>query len=201
MTNIRIERELVKDRFQGPRIPGAYYITNSGPLVTRCDRLPLDLPTDCPTCGRGLKPSQQPQPVFDLSILVDGVHEPCSEGVKRAQCPICWPTRRAALILWIPKKKYTEHIWIQEARRLKGVSWRIAHVPRVYVPGKTPILVASSVPSPHVFGYFIAGQIEVVLFRSQLENEKKKLFTLMKQGYKCLYVDDNDPEYAELATA
>jgi hypothetical protein len=198
---ITIEPELVMDRQGGPRRPGAYFVKNAGPVLTQidCDRLPLYLPGECPTCGGGIKPARQPRFIANLGVLTDGVHEPCAHGEKRAQCPLCWPTQAPALLCWLPARTYTPELWLMEVKRIGSVSWTMAVLPNAYRAGRTWVLIASKTPEPHIFAYFLGGTAETVLWKSQIN--ERIAYRAAQRGVKMYYVEEDDPDYAPFLEA
>lgn len=121
----------------GYRKPGGLYLVADGPWRP-CGRLPMPLDI-CPTCGNGIKFSRG-WTWIDADALLG--HITCTRPPEDcAGCSLSGRIGRAGL-LWIGQEFYaTPADWSREAQS-RGVSRRIATVPRGFVAGQTLVLVA-----------------------------------------------------------
>lgn len=122
----------------GYRKAGGIYLVSDG-ISTPCPALPLEMST-CPCCGAGVKPARG----FAWFSPARMFHFPCPLGCDRyREDAHCGPfTKDRAGIVWVGGRYYpTPCDWTREACG-RGVSRRIAQVPRDLVLGKTWVFVA-----------------------------------------------------------
>jgi hypothetical protein len=202
-----------KIRGCGYRKVGAIYIVGTG-ISLPCDRLPYNL-TVCPVCGQGIKFSMgftwlQPDRYFQ------GKHTDCKDQFPDV-CPLCNPKLMGekAGLLWVGGAFYTPKSFVEEAERM-GVSKRIGYIPRDLKLGETWVLLAhkkagiEKVPvennkrqteivkyktkkCPAIFYAFKPQRVEMLVWESELTDEKKE--ELEKRGITPIPVPDNDPDH------
>jgi hypothetical protein len=183
--SVRVSEETA--RGCGFRKPGGLYlVTDPLPLVP-CGKLPLPLGR-CPVCSCGLSPARgytwiAPGPLFGKTPCAKPSFPDVRFLASAVECGFC-PLRDGgpALsgrhgLLWIGESFYpTPANWIREARE-RGVSRRIARLPKGFVLGETFVFVAhrQAVPgpdpddpsatifSPGIFHVFRPSRVEYVV--------------------------------------
>lgn len=195
-----------KIRGCGFRKCGGLYLVGNG-IVDVCDRLPLNLPKICATCGAGIKPHRgfqwiNPQKLFDN-------HKKCND---KPTCMMCYPPDEQSGLMWVGNRWYTPQKFIEEALNL-GVSKRISHIPKGFEIGKTIIYLAhrkagtKTVEEPTNFGepikkrelcpaifYVIRPKrIEKLIWKKDATTEN--ILELEKRGITPIIIPDGDKDH------
>ena len=177
---IRVSRESA--RGCGFRKKGGLYLVAQGEW-RGCGKLPLPLHV-CPVCSSGIKPSRGWTWINGTVLFADVKCK--SLASQCSACPLSGPVGRIGL-LWIGGKFYNSpDAWTQEANE-RGVSRRIAAVPKDFKLGETWVALAhregfqnpDGSMSPAVFQYFKPTAIEKVVEGDEPEEE---IEALLKRG-------------------
>jgi len=220
--NIKVNKMAVEGRRGcGYRKVGGTYLVSDGPGYA-CGRLPILLEV-CRVCGAGVKQSRGWTWV-EAEPLIGGK---CNEGEHECHtlpggCKVCDPAQlgRSGL-MWVGKKFYTPHNFIQEAVKM-GISKRISAIPKDFELGKTWVLLAhpeaaekkieddaivddkkqtymspegyTVIRAPGIFYAFKPTRIEKLITESQSTDEKE-MEALKKRNIIAVIVPDNDPDH------
>lgn len=190
----------------GFRKVGGLYLCGGG-LSVACDRLPFPIEY-CPTCGAGIKFTQGFTWIDWMKFA--GNHEGCKD--KHLMCYLCIPNIHPQPygLLWVGESFYTPQSFIREALEM-GVSKRIPFIPKGLKLGETVVLLAhkkvirrelepdgSIEDVPGVFYAFIPAVIEMLIYESELTEEKRE--ELVKRGISPIMVPDNDIDHSDEKT-
>ena len=166
----------------GFRKGGGKYLVSDG-ITLPCGKLPLELDV-CPTCHAGFKPSRGFTWVDGDALFATKTCDFSSKYCGGCKLSTLNQIGKVGL-LWIGEQHYkTPEDWSKETY-LRGVSRRIAQIPKDLKVGKTLILVAhrkvfiGGVHKPAVFHGFIPTAIEYVIKGTETEEE---LESLIKRG-------------------
>jgi hypothetical protein len=190
----------------GYRKVGGLYLVG-GLLAAPCDRLPFPL-CQCPACGADVKPARGWTWIRPAGLM--GAHQSpctCHRGGGVLTCPVCDPlyvAERAGL-LWVGGRFYDAAAFIAEARE-RGVSRRIAHVPRGFVLGGTWVYLAhrnAVIPqdcsqvrewwTPGIIAAFLPLRLEQLLWQSEATPER--VAELSAHGITAVPVPDGDKDH------
>ena len=184
----------------GFRKVGALYLVG-GMLSMECDRLPY-LIGYCPTCGAGIQFSQGFQWIDAFAMFMN--HFDCQDEFK--PCLMCQPSKQKKYgLMWVGEAYYTPESFIREAKEL-GVSKRIPYIPKELKIGITPILLAYKKGifdnhstdeewSTAIFCAFIPRAIEMPIWQSELDDEKKD--ELEKRNITPIPIPDGDLDHSD----
>lgn len=205
----------------GYRKVGALYLCGSGITIT-CDRLPF-LIEYCPVCGSGIKFTQG-FTWIDWNGFAgqcegkDGTF--CSD--KLIPCWICQPKEGEKYgLLWVGEAYYSPEHFIKEALEM-GVSKRIPFVPKELRLGETIVLLAHKKGilkglkeivesksnhvdihheqeySPAIFYCFKPTKVEMLIYESELNDEKRE--ELVKRNITPIPIPDGDIDHSDKET-
>lgn len=110
----------------GNRVMGGLYLFFDLSTVEVCRNLPLPLPPACPCCGEEIIQCRGLKMVNPQKLLPKGKN-PCSPH-SQSQCPVCYPSDKPAVLMWVGAEFYTPNQFSQEALTI-GISKRIAKKP------------------------------------------------------------------------
>lgn len=159
----------------GYRKPGGLYLVSKG-LFAPCGKLPAACEV-CPTCSGGIKPSRG-WTWFSPAAFFDGVD--CALESNQAfgcgGCILSNPPAKAGL-LWIGGRFYKDASEFSGEALMRGVSRRIASIPRGFKLGETWCFVAhrelltnkDGSKSPGIFSAFRPQRIEYVMTEADRE--------------------------------
>lgn len=132
-----------------------------------------------------------------------GVHEDCSD---KPTCYMCFPIKDQRYgLLWVGESFYTPESFIAEALCL-GVSKKIPYIPRELKFGETVILLAHNKAchkvdkekithySPGVFLAFIPRAVEMLVWKSELTEEKVE--ELAKRNITAIPIPNDDLDHS-----
>ena len=172
----------------GFRNPGGLYLVADG-YGTTCFKLPIPL-TVCPHCGEGIKQSRGF--TWITSKIIDEVNcrqSNCNDG-RETLCPLSGWIKKFAL-LWVGEKFYSNAIDFSREAKVKGISKRIAQIPREMKIGESWVLLAHPkavavtyeteggkpfvVFEPGIFHAFMPTRIEYILTGQETEEELQQL--------------------------
>lgn len=176
----------------GYRKKGGIYLVSDG-LGTECLRLPIPLEV-CPCCGEGIRQTRG----FRW-ISSDLISEPC-EGFSCSTCPLGSLEKKQKFgLLWVGEKFYKSSAEFTTEALARGVSKRIAQVPRDLELGKTWILLGHpracswfeehegkqvSKFAPGIFHAFRPSRIEYIVkgteTTEELDHLEERGFTLIQ---------------------
>jgi hypothetical protein len=135
-------------RHTGPNGVGLYLV--GSPFCEVCERLPYPL-TVCPCCGQGYKYSRamgeiDPRQMFEgpPGCAIIDLSAPLSQVLQHHHhdCYMCDPaTVASGWLSWVGRQFYSPVKFLAEATE-RGVSRRLAQLPRGFVPGKSVVYLA-----------------------------------------------------------
>jgi hypothetical protein len=182
-----VEPRVETARGCGYRKPGGKYLV-SGTLSKPCGKLPIPL-TYCPCCGAGIKFSRGFQWV-GKQLIEDAE---CSIPGCRGCHPFDGSVHKFGL-MWVGEQFYRLPEDFAKEVAVKGLSKRIATIPKGLEIGKTWILLAHirAVLDPHsmkrgpgIFRAFVPTAIEYIVKGDETEEE---LDRLEERGFKLIKV-------------
>lgn len=175
---IEIDDRYEKPRGCGYRVDGGTYLVSGGPMRP-CGRLPIPL-TVCPTCGEGVRPCRGWRWVNGDALAATAT---CSHPDCDGACPMSPPpTMGECGMLWVGPRFYPTPEDFMREGAARGISRRIAAIPKRFVLGKTWVLLAHRKTSigSGVFGAYRPTAIEYIV---RLEDDAEFLEGLVKRGF------------------
>ena len=121
----------------GYRKVDGLYLVGDG-IFTPCDRLPLEI-GPCPCCGGVIKAGRGMAEINPHKYFGD--HKHCVE-TEYIRCMVCEPPDETAYIMMVGEQFYPKASDFYAEARRQGISKRIAHLPKKFKVGITPIYLA-----------------------------------------------------------
>lgn len=192
-----ITKKIESARGCGYRKKGGIYLVSDG-IGRECSRLPIPL-TICPCCSAGIKPTRGF--TWASSELIQNTNCNESESVCSG-CPLRILNEKKRFgLLWVGEKFYNTTAEFTREAMARGVSRRIAQVPRDLEIGTTWILFAhrkavkiwddggltdgQDLYTPGIFHAFKPSRIEYIIAGNETEEE---LNALEKRGFELIDV-------------
>lgn len=151
---------------------GLYLVSGSG--SSACGKLPIPL-TVCPCCGAGIKFSRGftwiNSDLFEFAIC-ERLPYTCD------LCPANFEPGAKLGLLWIGEVYYKTTFDFDKEASLRGISRRIAAVPRGFKVGETWIALAHIKAidgKPGIFSFFKPSRIEYVITGKETDDELNEL--------------------------
>jgi hypothetical protein len=167
----------------GFRNPGGLYLVCDS-VGKYCFKLPIAL-TVCPHCGEGIKQTRGFTWITNKIVNEAPCKSNCN-GDGKSDCPFDDTTIETFGLLWVGEKFYTNAIDFTNEARTRGISKRIAQIPREFKIGKTWILLAhpnavqriegdQAYFEPGIFHAFKPTRIEYILTGNETADELESL--------------------------